>query len=192
MSSAGAGISCDRRLHAVEMGCVAATHHRQSAVLGARLSARDGRIDETEPQCGGACVKFSRHICRSGRVINEDCALFHAGEGSVGPKRDGAKVVVISDAGEHNFGVGRGFARRRKGLHAVFRREALRLLDRPIIDGEAMPAPRQMASHGVAHDAKSKIGDAQAWRAHSQLLYANIRDSAETMRLNRQSCSCVG
>ena len=62
------------------------------------------------------CVKFSRDLRRSGRMVDEDRAWLHAGEGAVGPKRHGAQIVVIADAGEHDFGVGRGFARRREGL----------------------------------------------------------------------------
>src|SRR3546814_8250309 len=44
----GAGVAVDHRLGAVEHGLVAAAHHRQHAVLGARLPAGHRGIDEAD------------------------------------------------------------------------------------------------------------------------------------------------
>ncbi len=48
-------------------------------------------------------MQLARDIGRGRRVIDEDRALGHAREGALGPERHGAQVIVVADAGEHEF-----------------------------------------------------------------------------------------
>jgi hypothetical protein len=78
---------------------VAAAHHGEQAVLGARLAARHRRVDEVQARALGRGVQLARDVGRGGGVVDEDGAGLHAGEGAVGAQRDAAQVIVVADAG---------------------------------------------------------------------------------------------
>ena len=78
-----ARISRDDFLGASERFGVAATHHCESAILGAGLTTGNWRIDEIEAALFCRCVKLACDFSGGGGVINEDFTLAHAGECAV-------------------------------------------------------------------------------------------------------------
>jgi hypothetical protein len=102
---------------------IAATHHGQRAVLGARLAARNGRIDKVQADVLRGGVQLAGHVGRGGGVVHEDRARRHAGEGSIGPQRDRPQVVVVADATEHDVGALGRLARRFSMLWPASQRE---------------------------------------------------------------------
>ena len=117
---AGAGVNGDDRLHSSEIVLRAAAHHRQRALLGARLAARDGSVDEAEPQFPRAREKFAGDLRGGGGVVDEDRAGLHALERAGLAQRHGAQIVVIADASEHDIGALGRRARRRRGAGGNF------------------------------------------------------------------------
>ena len=90
---------------------VAAAHHGEHAVLGARLPARDRRIDKAQALRLRDAVKLARHEGRCGGVIDEDRARLHGVKAALGPGRHLAQVIVVADTGEHEVGVPRRLGR---------------------------------------------------------------------------------
>ena len=75
---AGAGIGVDHRLGAVEGGLLAADHHRQLAVLGARLPAGDRRIEKIDAGLLGLLGDLAGDLGRGRRMVDQHRALVHA------------------------------------------------------------------------------------------------------------------
>ena len=93
-------------------------------------------------------------------MIDEDCALFHAGEGAIGSDRNRAQIIVVADAAHHEIlAFGRGFWRRR-GAPAELVRPFLRLGAGPVVHGHLMATFfHQMSCHGETHYAETEKSD---------------------------------
>ncbi len=65
-------------------------------------------------------VKLARDLGRGRRVIDEDGAFGHAGEGAIRAHGHGTHVIVIADASEDDLAILRGLARRRRARASVF------------------------------------------------------------------------
>ena len=81
-------------------------------------------------------------------MIDEHGAAFHAAKGAGLAQRDGAQVVVIADAGEHEIGALGRRAWGRRGLAAKFVREASGFRRIAVIDRHRVARPREMTGDG--------------------------------------------
>ena len=97
------GVGHGDRVGLVERPLLAAAHHGELAVLGARLAARHRRVDEVDAVLLALRMELARDVGRGGGVVVEDRALAHAGEGAVVAQHDRAQVVVVADAAEHDL-----------------------------------------------------------------------------------------
>ncbi|SCM75489.1 hypothetical protein KL86PLE_20157 [uncultured Pleomorphomonas sp.] len=153
-------IGAHHRLGGGKAVVVAADHDGQRAVLGAGLSAGHRRVEEIEAEGGRLFLELAGDAGRRGGVIDEDGARLHAGEGAVRTEHDGAEIVVVADAGEHEIGLRRRLARRRRGASAEGIYPGLRLGAGPIVDRHVVAAARpKMTGHRVAHYAESEEYD---------------------------------
>ena len=153
---AHAGEMRDQRLGLRIILRIAAAHDGEHAVLGTRLAARDGRINETEALGLRDGMKLTGDGGGGGRMIDEDGAGFHRLEGAVRAGRDLAEIVVVADACEDEIGVLRGFGGGwcRRPLEGVgpFRG----LGGGAVINRDRKPAPRdEMTRHRIAHHAET-------------------------------------
>ena len=76
------------RAHAVEYGFVATAHDGEQAVLCAALATGYGRVNKGHALGFGGGIDLAGHVGRGGGVVDEDGALFHAGQGPVGAEDD--------------------------------------------------------------------------------------------------------
>ena len=81
------GIRGDDRLDLGERLLVAAAHNGQRAVLRSRLTTRDWRIDEADPDRSGRCRQLASEIGGGRGVVDEHGARSHAGDGPVVAQR---------------------------------------------------------------------------------------------------------
>ena len=99
-------------------------------------------------------IKLARKTGRRGRVIDEDPTLGQARKDAIGPKRHRAHVIVIADAHEDRRcafgGTGGGW----RGCAAKGAGPVLRLAGRAVEHRDLMAGLREMARHGIAHDAE--------------------------------------
>ena len=117
---AGAGVARRSPARPWRKASASPPHHdRQHAVLGARLAARDRRVEEAEALVLGGGVELAGDLGRGGGVIDEDGALAMPWKAPSGPERDLAQIVVVADAGEHDLLALGGLARRRGQRAAV-------------------------------------------------------------------------
>ena len=89
----------------------AAAHDDQLAILRARLSAADRRVDPGDALLGRRRRQFACHLGGYGRVIDEQRPFRHAREGPVVAQADTAQIVVIADAGHHDVATRRSGTR---------------------------------------------------------------------------------
>ncbi len=153
---AGARIGGDHLLGLGERGLVAAAHHREHAVLGAGLAARNRRIDEIEAALFRFGVKLARDLGRSGGVVDHDGALGDPGEHAVVAEHDLAQIVVVADAGHDEILALGGLLRRRRGFAAAILRDPFfglgggAVVDRDLVAALVL----EMPCHRVAHHAE--------------------------------------
>ncbi|MPL79213.1 hypothetical protein SDC9_25088 [bioreactor metagenome] len=148
---AGLGIGRNHRLGRGIIRLGAAAHHRQHAVLGPRLPARDRRVDKAKAHLSGQRRQFARDLGRHRGVVDEDRVRPHAGESALVAETDGAQVVVIADAGHDEIGARGGRGRRGRGAPAMARHPGLGLGRRAVVDRHLMPLRRQMPRHREPH-----------------------------------------
>ena len=150
------GKAFDDRPGALEDVRVAAAHHGQHTVPGARFTAGYRRVDEVETAGIGGGAEFARHVGGGSRVVDEDRARLHAGKRAVLTDRDGAQVIVVSDTGEDEIGAVGGFLRRRGHGAAELLDPFPGLGCRAVVDRDVVAAlDRQVARHVVPHYAKA-------------------------------------
>ena len=96
---AGTRIGGDHFFGRRERRRLAAAHHREHAVLGAGLAARDRRVDEFKAALLCLGMKLARDLSRGGGVIDHDGARPHAGKYALLAQHHLAQIVVVADAG---------------------------------------------------------------------------------------------
>ena len=102
---AGARIVRDDRLDPRIDVRLAPAHHAESAVLGSRLAAGDGRVDEADAVLSRALAKSSRATSAEAVVWSTKIApFFMPAKAPRLAERHGAQVVVVADAGEDDLG----------------------------------------------------------------------------------------
>ena len=158
---AGPGIGGDHRLGPGIRVRRAAAHHRQHAVLRARLAARHRRVDEPGGAFRGGRGELARDRRRGRRVVDEDGAGRQRREGAVGSDRHRAQVVVIADAGEDHLGTGGGFGRRRRPRAAMLGRPFLRATRGSVENGDLVAPGGEMPCHRKPHHAEPDECDAR-------------------------------
>ncbi len=156
------GITIDHGLGALEVGRLAAAHDRQHAVLGARLAARDGRVDGADATLRAEAQELAGDNGRSRGVVDEEAAGGETGEDPRLAQDHGAQVVVVADAGEGHLGAfGRGARARRAppAVPSVFRDPGFGLGFCTVIDRNVVAGGGDVPGHGIAHHAETDEGD---------------------------------
>ena len=104
--------------------------------------------------------KLARDFRRRCGVVDEHCALFHAGECAACAQRNFTHVVIVADAHHHEIAILCRLARRPRVLSAVLLRPLLGLGGGAVVDRDVMAAfLREMSRHRVAHDAQAEERD---------------------------------
>ncbi len=117
-----AAIGIHRGLGALERAFLPAAHHRELAVLGARLAPGDRRVDEVDALLLRGLEDPARGVGRRGRVVDEHRALLHAGERAVLAQGHLEQIVVVAHADHHEVAVLRRGCRRGCRFAAVLLR----------------------------------------------------------------------
>jgi hypothetical protein len=81
-----------------------AAHHRQHAVFGTSLAARDRRVDEEAALRLGCGLEFAGYFGAGSGVVDQNSAGLHRGDAAIHAGRHGTQVVVIANAGEDEVG----------------------------------------------------------------------------------------
>ncbi len=146
----------DQRFGLGVIHLVATAHDGEDAILGAGLTARYRRIDETKTATLGFGMQLARNTGRCGGVVDEHGTRLHGMEGAFSSNGHLPQIVVIADAGEDEIGIGcrragccsRGAA---MGGLPFFSLARAAVIDR---DGAAA-ALCQMAGHRKPHHAQT-------------------------------------
>jgi hypothetical protein len=149
------GERIEHRLGAREHVGVAPAHHRERAVLGARLPTGHRCIDEADAALVADRMELTGQRGGSRRVIDERRTGGHAGEGTLVAEHDSAHVVVSTDACEHErCTLGREPGRGR-GPTAVLGDPPLCLVGAAVEHCDVMSRRSEVPSHRKAHDAET-------------------------------------
>jgi hypothetical protein len=152
---AGARVGRDHFLGARERLSIAAAHHRERAIFGAGLAARDRGVNEVEAAFFRLGVKFARDCSRSSRVIDQNGALLHAGESALRAQHHLAQIIVIADASHDEVLAFCTLFRCWRSLAAILCDPLVGLGGRAIVDSDVVPAfVLEVPRHRVTHDAK--------------------------------------
>ena len=114
-------------LSRVKSRSVAATHDREQAVLGTRLTTRYRGVDKVQAQVFGRAIQLTRHAGRRRGVVHKDRAGRHAGKGAVGAQRHLAQVGVVAHTAKHKFRATRRF----QGCFGMFYSASRRIFSTP-------------------------------------------------------------
>ena len=151
----GAGIGLDHRLGFAEIRLIAADHHRERAVLGAGLAARDRRVERAGAALCGGRMQLAGDAGRGRGVVDEHGAGPKRLKRAVWPERHRAEIVVIADAGEDEIGAVRGRGRGGRRCSAKLGDPGIGLGARAIEHRHRVAATRlEMTGHGKAHGAE--------------------------------------
>jgi len=148
------GISLHHRLGHRHRLRRAAAHDRKLPLLGARLSARNRRIDAQDALPPPFLGQPPRDLRRDGGVIDEQRPFAHVAEGAVMAERHLLQIIVRADAADDDVrtpGCGR---RRRRQRAAVPRHPVARLVGGAVVDGDMMLRGSEVTRHGRAHHAE--------------------------------------
>jgi hypothetical protein len=147
----------DERLGRLVVGLIAAAHHGEHAVLGARLAARYRRIDEAAALFRSRGMQFARHVGRGSGVVNEHRALLHRLESAVRSGGDGTQVVIVADAGENEVRAVCGFLGRQGARAAMLFYPFVGLGSGTVVDDDIMSAlALEVSRHRVSHHAEAQ------------------------------------
>ena len=136
-------IGPDGAFAGVERGAIFVDHTTASAEVARELHA----------QAQQKGFGFVDAPVSGGQAGAENGALVDAVESPVGPDRHLAQVVVVADAGEHDFLTDSRLFRGAGEAAAVIRDPFLRLGGRAVVDGDVVTLALEVSGHGVAHDA---------------------------------------
>ncbi len=89
-------------------------------------------------------------------MVDESCALPHTRKCAVVAERDAAQVIVIANAGQHQFGAVRGFTWRTGCAAAVLGHPLFRFGKGAVIDGDVEAGLGQVSGHGMSHDTEAE------------------------------------
>jgi hypothetical protein len=81
---------------------IAAAHHRERTVLGARLAAGYGRVNEMQACAQGGGAEFPGNVRRRGGVVNQHRAGAHAGQGTLRARDHTAQIGIVANAAKHD------------------------------------------------------------------------------------------
>ena len=134
--------------------------------MRAALAAGHWRVHKLQAQVARCSAEFARDGGRGRGVVHKHGAFAHAGKSAVGAQGDAAQIVVIADATKHDVSLRRRFTRgagmvmgpAHTGGSAKLGHPGLGLGAAAVVDGDAVTGARQVASHGVAHDAQAQKG----------------------------------
>ena len=138
------------------MHLLAAAHNGQLAVLGARLTAGNRRVDKTDSLFRQSRGDLARDIGRRGGVVDKDRALRHAVDRAIGTGDHVAHTGIVADASQDNLLALGCLGRRRGGAAAVLGHPGLRFFGIAVINRDVMAFGGQVAGHGVAHDPQAQ------------------------------------
>ena len=148
-------------MHRVEVGLVAAAHHRQRATLRARLPARDRGIDHAHLLRTRQACELTRHIGRGGGVVNQVTASGHACQRPVLTQHHATQVVVVAHTYKHHVSLCRRQPRavglvqlaRRHTCPFEFVHPSVGFGRGAVVHRDTVTSQRQMRRHGITHDA---------------------------------------
>ncbi len=129
----------DDRLGLVESILVSTAHYCQDTVFGTCLTTGNRSIDEAAALVLGRCIKFTGNFGRRCGVVDKNRAFFQSMKGTIIAGRDGAQIVVVSDAGKDEVATFSCFLRGLGEVAAIFGSPFLGLRSRAVIDRDVVP-----------------------------------------------------
>ena len=133
---------------------VGSAHHRERAVLRARLATRHGRVDEPDSELAGGRRQLTGEPGRRGGVVDEHRTGVHRIECTVVATDDRAHVGIVPDAHHHELGTLGSLGRSRGGTVPVLDDPRQRLACRAVVDGDVVTGLGEMPGHRTTHDAE--------------------------------------
>ena len=145
------GVVFDHRARGGEVRRRATHHDGQPAVFGARLAAGNRRVEKAQAALCGEPVQFAGQGRRGRGVVDQYRFGRHGGQYAGIAQHHRAQVVVVADAGEHQFRVPGRLGGAGGTAPAVALDPLPGAARGAVVDGDLAAAGLQVAGHGKAH-----------------------------------------